>query len=173
MLAVSDETTRTVAIVGGVATVTGAVAGVVGAIVGANKTAKATQHSAHTQKQASIETAAQERFAAWQNKKRETYAEFLALARPASRRGSAEDSNDKYVAQGQEVMLAAFEELQAIVRPLLEDPSPLAQPGKWTELLDEMAVDVNLTPEEAEKRRETRVKRVEERRKERRDGERP
>jgi hypothetical protein len=46
----------------------------------------------------------------------------------------------------------AFAELQALVRPLLDDPSPLTESENWTELLEEMTVDVNLTVPEAKKR---------------------
>jgi hypothetical protein len=61
-------------------------------------------------------------------------------------------------------MLVAFDELRELVRAYIDDPAPLCQRDKWTALLDEMTVDANLTPDEAQEREKARTARVEERR---------
>ena len=81
LLAVSDQVTIAIAIVSGIAGVAG---GGITALVGAS----ATRAAAKQQKEASIETAAQTRFASWQLSKREVYAEFLRLARVGAKAGT-------------------------------------------------------------------------------------
>lgn len=101
------------------ATINAAQAQSVATLSAAEAQSRATVDAAEKQRSGTVDVAAHNRFAEWQNRKRETYADFLVLARPAARRGRADDgSNDAFVAQGERVVLVAFSSLRERVRPL-------------------------------------------------------
>ncbi len=114
LLAASDETTAIVAIASGLA-------GIAGGCIAALVAADATRAAAERQKEASIQTAAQNRFAASQNQKRELYAEFLRLARIAS---AKDGKDDDLTSQGGRVQMVASKELREKLDPSWTTRSP-------------------------------------------------
>lgn len=93
------------------------------------------------QAEANHEEGARGRFANWQLRKRDIYAEFLAQARAYREDPSSDEARLAFLSQSDRVMLAANKELRKSMREQLEDGKPPRDGEAWRALVEALARD--------------------------------
>ncbi len=96
--------------------------------------AKAQNESAH-------EEGGRVRFANWQLKKREVYAEFLERARAHRDDTSNQEAENEFFFHAHRSMLFSNKELRAELWKLVGDPDCLREPERWKALVEALGED--------------------------------
>ena len=138
MAAISEPVV--VAIVG-VLSLVGTLAAALLSTYASRKQSETTLKTAEAQNRATHEEGARDRFANWQVRKRDVYAEFLKAGRAYRETPTNPDAKSGFYAQLDRVMLVANRELRDFLWGFAEDPALLRDEDVWKACVEALGVD--------------------------------